>query len=325
MSAPIKLLSPVLLLLTALPTTSHALSCKSSDGSAKITEALGTPLAIPANAPNGTVIWESEERTVNVVCTDDQNIKSKEQIFFYVNPERKSIGQGIQIGIRYNDKKIVQSSGSYATGNSTWNNCSGTGCNNWEARFSLKFTVFVEKFGTAPTSGNIPALNDYRVFQLDGSGGLNNKKDSNINYIVNGLNNIRFVACEPEIKITPASLDFGRVAITAVQIGKVAGSKSFTVGLNRGCDTPYTVNARFTPTKGKILEDKLVPNDNPSVGISIRNLQNNIQVPFSKWFKLTDLKDKSYTNNFEADLIWLQNKPIGGKFNAGVTMDLYYQ
>ncbi|ROL81473.1 hypothetical protein BLX41_04820 [Pseudomonas protegens] len=326
MSVAIKLLSPLLLLLTALPATGYALSCKSRDGSTEIVETIGAPLAIPANAPNGTIIWESEERTVDVVCNDDYNIKTSENIFFYVNPEKKNIGQGIQIGIRFNNKTIVQTSGAVSTGYQTGKICDkSNNCENWGANIQLKFTVFVQKFGAVPTSGTIQALSNYRVFQLDGREGLNTRPQSNINYVVNGLSNIRFVACEPDIKITPETLDFGSISIKAVQINKVVGSRSFTVALNRWCDTPYTVNARFTPSKGQILEDKLVPNDNPSVGISIRNLQSNTQAPFGKWFKLTDLKEKIHTHNFEADLIWLKNNPIGGKFNAGVTMDLYYQ
>ena len=64
---------PLLVLACAvLPATSHALACREDGTNSIITqEALGTALAVAADAPNGTIIWESGPRSTNVICKDD--------------------------------------------------------------------------------------------------------------------------------------------------------------------------------------------------------------------------------------------------------------
>ena len=55
-----------------LPATSHALACREDGSDSIITkEALGTALAVAADAPNGSIIWESGPRSTDVICKDD--------------------------------------------------------------------------------------------------------------------------------------------------------------------------------------------------------------------------------------------------------------
>ena len=193
----------------APPSTSHALACREDGTGSIITqEALGTALAVAADAPNGSIIWESGPRSTNVICKDDYNY-GREEIYFYVNPANVSIGTGIRVGIRYNNQPITQSTGKVGTGFFSDRGCNLANCKGWDkARFTLNFSVFIEKYDPTPPSGQASTLTEYRVFQLDGVRGLNSRPNSNFNYVVTGMNGIRFVPCTPELTISPSVVSF---------------------------------------------------------------------------------------------------------------------
>jgi len=319
----------LLFVAASCPATSYALSCKLDPSmEAVFKEALGTTLAVPADAPDGTIIWESAPHSIPVICSDDYQTGVNETIYFYVNPAKASVGQGIRVGIRYGSQVITQSSGAVSTGFSSIQGCSAVTCQNWDkSQFTLTFTVFIEKHGETPTDGQASTLSEYRVFQLDGGGGLNTKPDSNLNYVVTGMNNIRFVPCSPELTILPSVVNFRRALASSAQVGQVASSASFSLDLTRSCDTPYTVSARFTPVAGSasIIDKLLVPANNTSVGIALTQQDSNQPVPFATWFKLADLAAPGVIHNpFRADLIW-RSAPIPGPFEATALVDLYYQ
>lgn len=147
----IKRLLPMLVWACAvLPATSYALACREDGTGSIITqEALGTALAVAADAPNGTIIWESGPRSTNVICADDYKV-GREEVYFYVNPASVSIGTGIRVGIRYNNQPITQSTGKVGTGFFSDRGCTSN-CIGWDkARFTLNFSVFIEKFDPTP-------------------------------------------------------------------------------------------------------------------------------------------------------------------------------
>ncbi|MGE8098571.1 fimbrial protein [Pseudomonas fluorescens] len=328
MSPAKKLLLTSLLAFAASPATSFALSCKEDETeSASIKEALGTALAVPADAPDGTIIWESASKSINVICADDYE-RGPEEIYFHINPANVSIGNGIRIGIRYNSAPITQSNGKVSTDISSHLGCNWANCTGWnKAKFPLSFSVFIEKYGPTPSSGQASTLTEYRVFQLDGAGDLNPKPNTNLNYVVTGINNIRFVPCTPELTITPSVVNFRRALSGTAQIGQVASTANFSLSLLRSCDTPYTVNARFatTPGGGSVISNLLVPPNNSSVGISLVRQETNEKIPFNTWFKLAALTEAGQIrNDFRADLIW-RTAPVPGTFEAAVIVDMFYK
>ncbi|SFP40029.1 fimbrial protein [Ralstonia sp. NFACC01] len=322
-----RVLSLLMMLLAWLPAKSFAVSCWADDGknTAIITEALGTDLAVPADAPDGTIIWESKPRTIYVLCADDREIGS-EWIYFYLNPWSISVGTGIRVGIRYQGVKITQSSGKVNTWHSSHEGCTWANCTGWrKAQFTLTFSVFVEKYGATPTSGQASNLATYNVFQLDGAGGMNYPATNNLNYVLTGLSNIRFVPCAPQLTVTPGTVDFGEVFGLNATVGSVAASKRVNLNLQRACTTPYTVNARFTPTAGTVVDGLLVPEKNDSVGISILRSATQEKLAFNDWFKLTDMSGSTPASiSLDTQLVW-RKKSVPGPFNAAVVIDLYYK
>ncbi|WP_426136170.1 fimbrial protein [Pseudomonas sp. PWP3-1b2] len=311
----------------ALPGTSYALACREDGTNSVITsEALGTALAVAADAPNGSIIWESGPRSVNVICKDDY-FHGREEVYFYVNPASVSIGKGIRVGIRYNNVPITQSTGKVGTGFFSDRGCTASSCVGWDkARFTLNFSVFIEKYDPTPPSGQASQLTSYRVFQLDGVLGLNSRPNSNFNYVVTGMNGIRFVPCTPELTISPSTVIFPTPSRKA-SIGEVASTANFSLNLRKGCDTPYTVSARFatTPGGGSVIDGLLVPPNNNSVGILLSRAESDKQLPFNTWFTLQELMGLGQSHDeFRADLKW-RTPPVPGAFDAAVVVDMYYK
>lgn len=326
------ILPPFFLLLLLAPVKSFALACYEDTGDAwnanktkaTITEALGAMFAVPADAPDGTVIWESAPRTIPVKCSDDLG-GGNEAIYFYVNPASMNIGQGIRAGIRYRGQSITQSSGQVFTGHRSHDGCNWAVCNGWTTRFTLSFSVYIEKFGQTPQSGQATTEQSYRVFQLDGAGGLNNPPTKNLNYIVTGIDKIRFVPCSPKLTVTPSMVNFGSLSPVGGEIGAQIASSGVNLGLKRDCNTPYTVNARFTPKTGSVQDGLLVPANNPSVGISLLRAENKEKLAYNSWFKLTDMTGENPASvDLLAQLFW-RTKPVLGPFEAAVVIDMFYQ
>lgn len=326
-----KYVQGLLLAAAASPAISYAMSCKLDPDNAIIfKEALGAALALPADIPDGTVIWESKQGSWAVVCEDDQKTATREPINIYINPANMNIGQGVRVGIRYKSQTYTQASGSISTGVNLYDGCSWiwvTCKDNYKTRLTLNFQVFIEKFGNIPANGQPTTATEYRVFQLDGKEGLNSEPNKNLNYFITGVNNIKFIPCLPELNITPSTINFHPVLASSAKIGEVADSANFRIDLLKNCRTPYTINAQFTPVAGtgSVIDKMLVPNQNTSVGIAITRQDTNQQIPFGSWFKLTELTTAGLIRTeFRADLIW-RAPSVPGAFEASALIDLSFK
>lgn len=304
-------------MLALSPATSYALYCyDQSNNSLEILNDIGANFAIPADVPDGTIIWESDEMTAKVECFNDQENWVKEKIWIWTDPAKLgSIGQGVRIGIRFKDT-LYRTASRIFTGEES--------CNWYRCRkqFNLMFSVFIEKFGSVPSDGKASTLQKYRVFQVDGENAI---APRGLNYVITGLTNLRFIPCSPDLTITPSVVAFSRAYAGAAENGKVASSSKFTLGLNKNCDTPFTVDAKFTPASGSIIAGLLVPPNNSSVGIRLSRVDNKVPVNFSEWFKLADMDRRQPESiDFNADLIW-RASPVMGPFEASVVVDMMYK
>ncbi|MNJ41352.1 hypothetical protein D3C77_362720 [compost metagenome] len=320
-----KLLLTLLLVLAASPATSFALICRENgSGEVLLTQDLGTALAVAADVPDGTIIWESEPHSIKIRCADNLN-KGPEKIYFFLNPGIVSVGKGIRVGIRYGSKAYSHNGGVY-TGFTSAAGCKFS-CVGWDkAIFDLNFTVFIEKYGVTPESGQATQLSNYRVFQLVGAG-LTSADPVNFNFAISGLDKIRFVPCSPDLSVFPNVVNFSKIRPGKAQIGNVASSGNFSLRVQKKCDTPYTVNARFSTTAGggTIVDNLLVPQNNKSVGISLFRQGTDERVPFATWFPLTELAGREQSvDDFRADLIW-RTDPVPGSFDASLVIDMFYK
>lgn len=320
---------PIFLVALMLPATGVAMTCKTQgSGETVVRGDLSSSVAIPATLPDGSVVWRSERLDIGVVCARDQ-AGDAEEVFLYLNPENLQIGQGIRAGMTLNGIDYLQTSGRVPT-QQVVPACSKSADNLTACAtvsFNLPFSVFIQKYGPTPPSGVASDLLDYRMFQVDSGSAMNPVPDNNLNYLINNLAGLRFVACNAELRVMPETIDFGEVPIKDVRIGKVAAFHRFALATSRICDSPFSLNARFTPVSGTLSGDVLVPVNNDSVGIRIANVLDDSLIRYNEPFPATDLLGDNYsaTADFYAELVWQTNAPTPGPFSAEVLVDLFYK
>ncbi|MEO9455475.1 hypothetical protein [Chromobacterium phragmitis] len=232
-----------LLLLAALavfPTLSHALACKEGGrgGNVLISEDIGSTVAVPITEVDGKEIWYSQQRTVNVFCYKDNNIREAEGIYFYPNPRNNNTSQGVKFGVEYKGQTYYRSDLS-PNGNgiptgydipACPSNVSLDKCPTVNFTLSFKVTIATKK--PYPVNGLV-GLNQFQVLQFDGKYGINNAPNSNLVYKVTGLDKIRFIPCAVKVWLNPATntLDFGRIVKSKTGLTPSAPSKGFTLGI----------------------------------------------------------------------------------------------
>lgn len=320
---------PTFLLALMVPATGMGMTCKTQgSGETAIYADLSSSVAIPATLPDGSAVWRSERLNVVVECSREASGPA-EDVVVYLNPENRQIGQGIRAGLTLNGIDYLQGNGRIPT-QQVLPACS-EGAGNIPAcpkvNFNLPFSVFIQKYGPTPPSGAASDASDYRMFQIDSGNGMSPVPDNNLNYIINDLRGLRFVACNAQLRVLPETVDFGIVPIKNVRVGEVATFQRFALASSRTCDSPFSLNARFTPVSGRLSGDVLIPNDNNSIGIRITHAPAHRPIRFHEPFHIIDLLGDTYsgTADFNAELVWQTNTPVPGPFSAEVLVDLFYK
>jgi len=307
------------------PASCFALTCTLQGSGALVASAdLGSSVAIPASAPNGTLVWRSEPLNLAVECVTDSQSTAAQDIYIHLNPARQVVGQGIRLGLTHEGVDYRQSSGRIATGRSLPACVGAQGCA--PLRFNLGFSLFIEKFGPTPPSGVASQLQDYRLFQLDGSTGPGNEGNS-LNYVINNLAGLRFVACDAQLQVIPETIDFGPIAIQHVVVGQVVERRPFALHTSRTCDSAFSLDARLKPVSGTLAGDLLIPKGNDGVGIRIVRAGGGAPIPYNRSFHLAELLGGTHaaTARFDAELLWNSDRPKAGPFAAEVVVDLFYK
>lgn len=314
----------VLLLALLSPASCFALVCSVQGSGAPVLRGdLGSSVAIPETLPHGEVVWRSERQSVLVECAREGQQAVAQEVFVHLNPDNLNVGQGIRVGLSVGG--VDHFAGRIATGQVL--PVCHEGDSNIEAcprvRFNLGFSVFVQKFGATPVSGVPADIPDYRVFELGGQ----SVSGTSLSYVLNNLTGLRFIACDAQLQVYPASLEFGQMPIRQVTVGKVFDQRPFSLTTNRSCDSPFSLDARFRPVTGSLVQDLLVPGNNPSLGIRIVRAGDEQPLRYNESFHLTDLLQGAPSSqvDFEAQLIWQTPRPVPGPFAAEVMIDLYYK
>ncbi|MGO1238403.1 MAG: hypothetical protein ACTMHW_08555 [Hafnia alvei] len=124
-------------------------------------------LAIPANVPDKTKVWESNPITVTAYC--DNNTKSNFQDFvtFYFNPKSKSLGQGLKLGVTYEGKDLEQNGQGLQVPGGGPVYKKGSGTPTFKV-VTVTFRLYISVDGKPPASGHDQGADEFVVFLLDG-------------------------------------------------------------------------------------------------------------------------------------------------------------
>ncbi|MFT8210730.1 MAG: hypothetical protein ACMZI0_09475 [Symbiopectobacterium sp.] len=248
-----------LLLLSVLSFQANALECRlgSTTGAVNDYENVGT-LKILATLPIGSRLWTSQSYTRNLACWAYKIVKPQgEMSYFYPNPERKVIGEGIGIGIIYNgqDLGIITNGGTSASRVATgsWINpgpfCSLPSPN--PTMLNVTVQVYLEKTGNI--TNNTAGVDGLKVFQIDGEGSINNKPDSNYGLTLSGLHGIEVMQCSANITVSPDSyVDFGTIKSWNDANAGVVAQSIFRINAStdggEDCGKGFNLNVNFDAT-----------------------------------------------------------------------------
>lgn len=311
---------------------SYALKCQKS-GSSLINDtiAITDTAAVPNSLPAGTVLWRQPTQRINVECWVDIQNRPGENIYFYMNPNKVSLGNDIEIGVTYEGKDYLYSSLPGGKLDIGWfvNGCPANDNCGWKKESkSMTYSLFFVKKSPAGDNkeGPMTPLANYRAFQFDGVGGV--RPGVSYNVTATGLNKFRYLPCESSISIQPNIINFGAIRTSGAVLGATIKEVPFTITEQRTCQAAYGLGGYLEPLTATLntAQDTLIPTDNKSVGISLINDDDQRALAFKKEFVLTP-KTTSTTNShsFLARLKWLTATPTVGEFNAGATLDIFYK
>ncbi|WP_171431392.1 fimbrial protein [Pseudomonas aeruginosa] len=321
-------------LLLALSQKSLALTCLKNATDVSDQISMDTTVAVPIVLPKDTILWRSPNYSVNISCWANQFWNAEEEIYFYLSPKDPGlsmIGPDLEVGLNLDGKDIRCTQVDRCRIKLPYktlpcrSNAPG-GCPHLKTNFTLHYNFFISKRSLPGTSkeGPIAGHDSYVIFQLDGIGG---PIANNFRMVLNGLNQLRYVACSSTLSISPKTLDFGLLQALQAATNQTIKEKPFQITASKNCNSAYGLGALLRPVNSSsTVGDTLVPGDNKSVGITVLRQEDRSIVPFNKEFQLVEhSKDQVVVKNFLAQLKWMTNAPTLGRFNATAAIDIYYK
>lgn len=320
-----RLAFPMLLAFFLFPTTSFAMLCDKQSGGLPWTK-LAAGLTVGTDLPDGTIVWESTPFSFKVLCEREASDPSKQQqISMHINPRITKLGDGVLVGIRHNGK-IYTTTGERIPVAVTERYCGIDGypglCS-YKAEFDLEVSLVIVKNGNFPTSGKITNEISYEVMRVDRHESLTDRFYQ-FGISLYGLSGLRTTTCTPTLEIKPNTIVFPRAFAMDAKTGATASSVEFNLVVSKACNKDgFSTQAKFTPVASKAINGLLVPDDNDSVGIELTHLYARQKSEFNKWFNLHSFSYAPVvTIPYRADLIWRENRPKIGVFNAALTIEL---
>lgn len=288
-----------------------------------------------ANLAPDSLVWMSQTVALVVTCAGSEPDIFKRGIFINFDPKGDiaSIDPSLKVvvAINGNDQQVFQNN-AYHTGTQLacqWQG--GLQCNS--VSFSFNYIIFIKSTGkNPPASGNITSNGTYTLFSI-GEKNDNSTDGSNAYVNLSGLNNIKFVSCQPQINVVAnngAAVDFGSVQAHNAQVGKTEKQIPFSVQANltnAGQDCQgKAMNVSFSTTNPTSGNDTILPSADSGFGFSVSpaNAQNSF-IPLNTNVSLGYVNGSVAKNDFVASLRWLNNTPKTGTFRASANVDVTFK
>ncbi|KPC52881.1 fimbrial protein [Amantichitinum ursilacus] len=290
-------------------------------------------MAVLDALPSGTELWRSPMYHVPLICTESF-AQDSDDVVIYANPERVTPIPGVQFGIVYRGKTYWGGTGeqnSYGEMIMTYiyTNWQPQQANSvFQVGMTLDFQVIMRK--NAAMIG-AAVVDKYDVFSLGGrrygfhSSTFGQVRKYTFTYRLIGLNGTKPSTCVPTVKTTPAVITFKAIAKPALEAGKqrvVPFSLDFSA---QSCSAPLTVDVVFSSPNTDTTKTIIIPTDNTSVGITVREAGKGNIVMDTPITMLEDWSGNVISRPLEA-VLSKQTSPVSvGAFNAVATVTMQYR
>ncbi|MFT4021869.1 MAG: hypothetical protein QM666_10165, partial [Acinetobacter sp.] len=201
--------------------------------------------------------------------------------------------------------------------------------------FVISYSLFVKSTGnTPPSSGIIPNASTYSIFQVDGELGLNASKNSNFNLYISGLNQIRFIDCNPQVTIVGTSsnvVDFGTITPKASDLNTVVKRVPFSVSvaLNNastgGVCSGKTLMSTFTTSNTVRNQNTILATNRTDVGFQIFAKGATTPINMNTPVTLGTVNGSVTQNTFDAGVMMLSSAPAGGDFTGIANIEITFK
>lgn len=283
---------------------------------------LGVPqMSIPADTPDGTVLYSSPKITKKISCHADNSTYG-----YYIDLATTSdfnaflrLRNGIKFtlyidGVAY-DREMTNSIGYI-----------GSGINqSFSKTVSIWFDIKVDSSrGKIPVSGTYLSGGFQSLFLMFAT-----RYDLKRGVIGLSTPNITYIPCTMEISVNPETIDFGGVKISDLDKG-IKFQRRFTtlIQKSKGCtlavSAPFGINMYFEPTVSTLNADGSLDLNN-GLGLSIADTSGKY-ISYNTAWKINDVKVESVLkNNFTANLQKISGQDVKtGPFSADVVVRIDY-
>ncbi|MEN5208255.1 fimbrial protein [Stenotrophomonas terrae] len=341
-----------LLLVLLLPQAAVAMSCKEtfSETVHQQINLLNDIVISRGDAVRGRLLWRSEEFSISFRCLDAQSAPDGEYAFFYWDPDNTiaQLHPSIEVGVTIanTDYRINGGAARLLVGAGTMPMANRANCKkHWNLSkaercatsnvLSVTFSIYIKATGfPPPANGLINNSRSLDLFQVDGDGGLNTSPGSNFRAGIGGLGRIRFIACNPEIRIVANSgstVDFGRIPSSSIHIGETH-KMSFWIEVDMthpnagGQCSQKMLMATFDTANGVHEGTIILPRSNGNFGIVLSDPASSERyIQMKKTIPLGTVNHGINRHEFRTALFWMDEKPAWGPFSATATVTVTFR
>lgn len=306
--------------LTIFPANAAGFGCNFDGGN--FLDLTVPQMAIPADTPDGTVLYSSPKITKKVSCENGIYSDFPAAIVITTTADYNNflaIRNGVKLtvyvdGVAY-DNPVTQTIGNMPTGYYP----------SFSKNISIWFDVKVDRNrGKLPSSGTLLSGGFQSLFVM-----IQSKFSASRGVISLYTPNITYIPCSMDVSVIPDTIDFGTVKISDMEKGMKLQRKFTTlIKKSKGCaitgSAPFGINMYFDPATPVINADGSL-NLNNGLGLSISDTSGKY-IPYNTAWKIDDVKvDSILKNYFTANLQKVSGQDVKtGPFSADVVVRLNY-
>ncbi|EOX8447128.1 fimbrial protein [Salmonella enterica] len=279
-------------------------------------------MSIPADTPDGTVLYTSPKITKTITCSVDYST-TPSYAYFRTTADFNAF-QAVRNGVKltiYIDGKVYDHEDSNWTGSIV-----PAGRNqSFKRNVTIWFDIKVDSSrGKIPVSGTYLSGGFQSIFLM-----LGTRYDMHRGVLSVSMPNITYIPCTMALSVNPETIDFGTIKSSDLEKG-IKFQRKFTtlIQKSKACtiaaSTPFGINMFFEPTASTLNADGSL-NLNNGLGLSISDTSGKY-VPYNTEWKIDDVRVESILkHHFTANLQKISGQDLKtGPFSADVVVRINY-